>query len=123
VIICPSNPYISINPILAVPALRQALIDCRAPVIAVSPIVNGEALKGPTAKMMHELGLQVSAIAVADHYGGLIDGFVLDPADAALAPAIADLGIAPHIAPAVMTGLEDKVALAQACLDCAKSLS
>ena len=123
VIICPSNPYISIDPILAIPALRQALIDCRAPVVAVSPIVGGDALKGPTAKMMRELGLQVSAIAAADHYGGLIDGFVLDPADEALAPAIADLGIAPHIAPAVMTSLDDKIALARASLEFAASLA
>lgn len=123
VIICPSNPYISIDPILAVPALRQALIDCCAPVVAVSPIVSGDALKGPTAKMMRELGLLVSAITAANHYGGLIDGFVLDPSDEALAPAIADLGIAPHIAPAVMTNLKDKVTLARSCLDFAESLS
>ncbi|MBR46183.1 MAG: 2-phospho-L-lactate transferase [Rhodospirillaceae bacterium] len=123
VIVCPSNPYISIDPILALPALRQALIDCRAPVVAVSPIVSGDALKGPTAKMMHELGLTVSAIDAAGHYGGLIDGFVLDPADEALAPAIADLGIAPFAAPAVMTSLDYKIALARACLDFAESLA
>jgi len=122
VLICPSNPYISIDPILAIPALRQALINCSVPVIAVSPIVGGNALKGPTAKMMCELGIRVSALAIAEHYGGLIDGFVLDPSDEALAPAIADLGISPHIAPAVMESLRDKTLLAQACLNFARSL-
>jgi LPPG:FO 2-phospho-L-lactate transferase len=123
VVICPSNPYISIDPILAVPEIRQALIDCAAPVVAVSPIVGGAALKGPTAKMMGELGLDVTALSVAGHYGGLLDGFILDPADDFLAPAVADLGIAPLVAPSVMKTLDDRIALARACLDFAESLS
>ena len=86
--ICPSNPFISIDPILAVPGLRAALAACRAPVVAVSPIIGGRAVKGPTAKMMAELGSPVSARAVAEHYGGLLDGFVLDAADADEAAAI-----------------------------------
>jgi LPPG:FO 2-phospho-L-lactate transferase len=88
VVICPSNPFISIDPILAVPGMRAAITACRAPVVAVAPIIGGRALKGPTAKMMAELGLPTSACAVAEHYGSLLDGFVLDTADAAEAEAI-----------------------------------
>jgi LPPG:FO 2-phospho-L-lactate transferase len=82
VVICPSNPFISIDPILAVPGMRAAIVACRAPVVAVSPIIGGRAVKGPTAKMMAELGVPTSARAVAEHYGDLLDGFVLDHADA-----------------------------------------
>lgn len=82
VVICPSNPFISIDPILAVPGMRAAIGACPAPVVAVSPIIGGRAIKGPTAKMMAELGLPTSARAVAEHYGRLLDGFVLDHADA-----------------------------------------
>jgi LPPG:FO 2-phospho-L-lactate transferase len=89
VVICPSNPFISIDPILAVPGMRAAIAGCRAPVIAVSPIIGGQAVKGPTAKMMAELGMPTTARAIAEHYGGLIDGFVLDRADADLASDIA----------------------------------
>jgi LPPG:FO 2-phospho-L-lactate transferase len=88
VVICPSNPFISIDPILAVPGMRAALAACRAPVVAVSPIIGGRAIKGPTAKMMAELGMPASARAVAAHYGGLLDGFVLDIADADQAATI-----------------------------------
>jgi LPPG:FO 2-phospho-L-lactate transferase len=88
VVICPSNPFISIDPILAVPGIRAALAACRAPVVVVSPIIGGRAVKGPTAKMMAELGMPTTARAVAVHYGGLIDGFVLDRADADQAASI-----------------------------------
>jgi LPPG:FO 2-phospho-L-lactate transferase len=88
VVICPSNPFISIDPILAVPGMRAAIAACRAPVMAVSPIIAGRAVKGPTAKMMAELGLPATAGAVAQHYRDLLDGFVLDEADAAEAAAI-----------------------------------
>jgi len=81
VVVCPSNPFISIDPILAVPGMRAAIAACRAPVVALSPIIGGHAVKGPTAKMMAELGLETSARAVAEHYGCLLDGFVLDAAD------------------------------------------
>src|SRR5581483_3330238 len=83
VLICPSNPFISIGPILAVPAIRSALAARAAPAVAVAPIIGGRAVKGPTAKMMAELGLEPSAVAVARYYGDLLDGYVLDEADAA----------------------------------------
>ena len=88
VVICPSNPFVSIDPILAVPGMRAALGQVCAPVIAVTPIVGGRAVKGPAAKMLAELGLAVSGESVAQHYAGLIDAFVFDVADGqAPAPA------------------------------------
>lgn len=88
VVICPSNPFISIDPILAVPGMRAALMACPAPVVAVSPIIGGRAVKGPTAKMMTELGIPTTSRSIAAHYHDLLDGFVLDQADAAEADAI-----------------------------------
>jgi LPPG:FO 2-phospho-L-lactate transferase len=82
VIICPSNPFISVEPILALPGMREALAACAAPVIAVSPIFDGRAVKGPTAKIMGELGMTPSAAAVAERYGDLLDGYVMDIGDA-----------------------------------------
>ena len=83
--ICPSNPYISIDPILALPGLRAALASAlRRPSIAVSPIIGGRAVKGPTAKMMQELGLSVDVRTVAAHYGDMLIGYVIDTADAQL---------------------------------------
>ena len=114
VVICPSNPFISIEPILAVPGLRAALAATAAPVIAVSPIIGGRAVKGPTAKMMAELGLEVSARAVAERYGALLDIFVADPADAA---AVAGPRVV--AAPTLMHTLAEKTALARVVLDAA----
>ena len=116
VIVCPSNPYISIDPILAVPGVRDALCACRAPVIAVSPIVGGQAIKGPTAKMMAERGIAPSTAAIAEHYAGLIDGFVLDEADRAQAGAIAATGVTVEVTQTVMTARTEKQALARAVL-------
>ena len=81
IIICPSNPYLSVDPILAVPGMREALRASAAPVVAVSPLIGGRAVKGPTAKIMHELGIETSPQAIADHYGDLLDGLVIDEAD------------------------------------------
>ena len=116
VIVCPSNPYISIDPILAVPGVRETLAACRAPVIAVSPIVGGRAVKGPTAKMMAERGIAPGAPAIASHYEGLIDGFVLDEADRAEAAALAATGVAVEVTATLMTTRADKQALARAVL-------
>ena len=94
VVVCPSNPYLSVDPILAVPGVRAALARCPAPVVAVSPIVGGRAIKGPAAKIMEELGVEVSAAAVAARYRALLDGFVLDETDRALAGTIESAGAA-----------------------------
>jgi LPPG:FO 2-phospho-L-lactate transferase len=88
IVICPSNPYLSIDPMLAVPGVRDALANAHAPVIAVSPIIGGQAVKGPTVKIMAELGIDANTAAVAGHYRGLIDGLVLDNADASEAAGV-----------------------------------
>lgn len=123
VVLCPSNPFISIDPILAIPGLSQAVAGAGAPVIAISPIVGGAAIKGPTAKMLAELGHQVTAEAVARHYGRLLDGYVLDTADAALAPAVRGLGVEVLVAETVMTDAASKRRLAGEVLDFARLLS
>ena len=122
VVICPSNPFISIDPILATPGLRDALQAAAAPVIAVSPIVGGRAIKGPTAKMMAELGLDQSTVSVARHYQGLIDGFVLDSVDEGARAEIEAMGMAVHITNTLMNSLEDRVSLADDVLEFATLL-
>ncbi len=109
IVICPSNPYLSVDPILAVPGLRGALAN-GAPVIAVSPIVGGQAVKGPTAKIMHELGIAVNTQAIAAHYRGLIDALVIDEADAA-DRATTDVPI--MVTRTMMRTLEDRERLAR----------
>jgi LPPG:FO 2-phospho-L-lactate transferase len=84
IIFCPSNPYLSIDPILSIPGLRRQLRTMTVPKIAISPIVGGQAIKGPAAKMMNELGLPISPMTVARHFEALLSGFVLDRADADL---------------------------------------
>jgi LPPG:FO 2-phospho-L-lactate transferase len=116
VVICPSNPFISIDPILAVPGIRAALRSCAAPVVAVSPIIGGKAVKGPTAKMMVELGLPVDAAAVARHYGDILDLYVADEADA---DEVRDLGLPVAFTCTLMLSLEDREALARAVLEAA----
>ncbi len=109
VVLCPSNPFVSIEPILAVPGLRQALRDTQAPVVAVSPIVGGQAIKGPAAKMMRELGISLTASSVAARYADFLDGFVLDECDAGLAGAIPTRTL---VTRTLMRDLETKTALA-----------
>jgi LPPG:FO 2-phospho-L-lactate transferase len=113
VVIGPSNPIVSIGPILAIPGMREAVATARAPRIAVSPIVAGRALKGPTDRMLGSLGHEVSALGVARLYGGLIDRYVLDQADAELASAVAALGMEPLVAPTVMQTDADRAGLAR----------
>jgi LPPG:FO 2-phospho-L-lactate transferase len=113
VVICPSNPLLSIAPMLALAELRETLAACAAPVVAVSPIIAGRSVKGPTAKMMAELKLPVSAVTVARQYAGLIDGYVLDEADAAEARK---LDVPVMAAKTLMETLEDREALARAVL-------
>jgi LPPG:FO 2-phospho-L-lactate transferase len=116
VIICPSNPYLSVDPILAVPGVRVWLRAQGCPIVAVSPIVGGAAIKGPAAKIMAELGAPASAVGIARHYAGLVDGLVIDTVDAALAPQITAAGMAVKVAPAVMSNADDRLALARTSL-------
>jgi LPPG:FO 2-phospho-L-lactate transferase len=113
VVICPSNPFLSIDPILSLPGLREALRACRAPVVAVSPIIGGKAIKGPTAKIMAELGFPIGAAAVARHYADILDIFVADETDAA---ECATLGIPVRLTRTLMLTLGDRDALARAVL-------
>ena len=108
IVICPSNPFISIEPILAVPGLRDAIKASGAPVVAVSPIIAGQAVKGPTARMFEALGVTPSAAAVAARYGDLLDGYVMEHGDDGV-------GITPRVfhAATLMRDLADKTALAQ----------
>jgi LPPG:FO 2-phospho-L-lactate transferase len=113
VVICPSNPLLSIEPVLSLSGIRDALARRAAPVIAVSPIIGGRAVKGPTAKMMAELGLPVTAVAVARHYGQLLDGYVLDHTDAS---DNIELKIPVVPTNTLMLSLEDREALARTVL-------
>jgi len=123
IVICPSNPFVSVDPILQLPGLWQALRTTSAPVIVVSPIVAGMALKGPAAKMMDELKLPVSALAVARYYSerypDLVSGFVVDDSDSNLASAIANTGMDVAVTNTVMHSVDDKEALARFILDLA----
>lgn len=114
VVLAPSNPFVSIAPILAVPGLGQALAQSAARKIAVSPIVGGRALKGPAAAMLESMGHEVSALGVARLYSGVVDEFVLDLEDEHLAPAVASLGMMPRVLPTVMSGPRERLALARA---------
>lgn len=119
IVFCPSNPYVSIDPILSVPGLRDFLRHAKAPKIAVSPIVNGQALKGPASKMMRELGEMSSPLTVVDHLGDVLDGFVIDNADGELADAV----ILPALVTnTIMTDLPSKERLAQDILAFAATL-
>ncbi len=123
IVVCPSNPFVSIGPILALHGMTEALRAGGAPVVAVSPIIGGEAVKGPAAKMLRELGLGGDAPAVARHYRGIIDGFVIDRVDAPQAAAVEALGLACHVADTLMRDDGDRRRLAQACLDFARGLA
>jgi len=120
VVICPSNPFLSIDPILALDSFRQALINCSAPVIAVSPIIGGQAVKGPTTKIMSEIALPPTASAVANYYGELLDGFVFDKAD------VTEARSAPFpsmVTQTLMESLEDRKNLARDVLSFADELN
>ena len=122
VVICPSNPYHSIRPILEVNGMKEVLRRCGAPVIAVTPIIGGEALKGSAAKMMRELGRDVSARSVAMEYLRIIDGFVVDDQDIDLAEGIRASGIQVIGAKTIMRTIDDRIALANTVLEFAQSV-
>lgn len=119
VVFCPSNPYLSIDPLLSVPGLRRRLHALRAPKIAVSPIVGGQAIKGPAAKMMREMGKEISPLTIAQHYAGLLDGIVIDERDAHYADRF-DLPVLVTLT--LMTDLDSKQRLATRVLDFGQEL-
>lgn len=117
ILIAPSNPYLSVDPILALPEIRSAIERRTVPAVAVSPIVGGKAVKGPTAKLMGELGVPVSPAAVARHYAGLIDGMLVDERD-----GTDDIGVATSSADTLMITLADRIRVAEAALALAARL-
>jgi len=117
VVICPSNPFVSIDPILSIAGMRDALRICQAPVVAVSPIISGKAVKGPTAKIMGELSLPGGAAAVARHYREFLDVYVADEADR---DAVSDLDLPVVLAPTLMVTLADREVLARTVLAAAE---
>lgn len=123
IVICPSNPFLSIDPMLALRDLRTALTHRKSPAIAVSPIIGGNAVKGPLAKIMGEQNLEVSALGIARLYSGLIDGFMIDDTDAALAPAIEALGLKVHTSPTLMKDFAGRKRLGKRALDFISTLN
>jgi LPPG:FO 2-phospho-L-lactate transferase len=117
VVLCPSNPYVSVAPILSVPGVREALRSTAATVAAVSPIVAGEALKGPAAEMLRQLGHEVSAVSVASFYSDFLDAFVLDRSDEHLAGRVAALGVKAWVTCTVMDTPESRAELARFLLE------
>jgi LPPG:FO 2-phospho-L-lactate transferase len=119
VIVCPSNPYLSVDPILAVSDIRNALDRVTAPIVAVSPLIGGQAVKGPTAKIMAELGVPADSVAIARHYR-FIDGLIIDETDRGDAGKI-DMPV--HVTSTWMRSLEDRDRLATDCLEFAARLA
>lgn len=119
IVLCPSNPVLSIAPILALPGIRARLDARRVPIVAVSPFIGGHAIKGPAAKIMAEIGIATNAAGLVSYYGGLLDGVVIDRADAGESVA----GVALHATDTLMRGTEDQARLAAEVLAFARSLS
>jgi LPPG:FO 2-phospho-L-lactate transferase len=121
-ILCPSNPVVSIGPILALPGVRETIAQSRAPVVAISPIVGGAPIKGPADRLMRGLGVEVSARGVAQLYRGVIDGLLIDERDAALAADIEAMGIRTQVLNTIMSDAAAATRLGQAALTFAASL-
>ena len=124
IILCPSNPYLSIDPMLAVPGLRLALRAAQVPIVAVSPLIGGRAIKGPTTKIMAELGIAADALAIARHYSGLIDGLLIDEVDATpdARAALEQTGLRVGVTRTLMKTLDDRERVAQAAIELAAAL-
>lgn len=119
IVVCPSNPYLSVDPILAVEGVRAALGESKAPLVAVSPLVGGAALKGPLAKLLGELGQEVSNRAIADHYGDLLDHLIIDTADGGDAEGLRESGLCVTVTGTVMCDADDRERLARVALSAA----
>ena len=121
IILCPSNPFLSIDPILSLEGIRSGLQSVSAPVVAVSPIIGGKALKGPAAKIMKELDMPASNLSIADYYRDFLDGLVIDTADEHESRAIEKLGIRVKVTNTIMRSIQDRISLAGTCLEFALS--
>jgi LPPG:FO 2-phospho-L-lactate transferase len=121
IVLCPSNPWVSLDPILTVPGVRQAVAS--RPVVGVSPIVGGRAIKGPAAKMFQELGLKAEAYSVAEHFKDLLDGFVIDKQDHDQSEAIGNLGMQTLVTGTVMLDRAARASLAEDVMRLASTLT
>jgi LPPG:FO 2-phospho-L-lactate transferase len=117
IMIAPSNPWLSVDPLLSVPGMREALRSASAPIVAISPIVGGQAVKGPTTKLMAELGLSISNETIADHYADFLDAMLVDVRD-----GMPIVPVACAMANTLMQSLEDRARVARAALDLAAGL-
>jgi LPPG:FO 2-phospho-L-lactate transferase len=115
IVICPSNPFVSVDPILQIPGLRDRLTGLKVPILAVSPIIAGQAIKGPAAKMMAELKVPATSVAIAEYYDDLLDGFVIDVQDTSLVDQFGDLPLL--VTETVMKNADDRAALAHAVVE------
>lgn len=120
IVFCPSNPYLSIDPILSVPGLRRTIRKLPVPKVAISPIVGGRAIKGPAAKMMREMGQMISPLTVADHLDGLLDGFIIDEEDRFLAKSV---GLPVYVTDTIMSDVAARQRLAQSTIEFGRSLT
>lgn len=116
-VICPSNPYLSIDPILSIPRIKKLIQNLKKPRIAISPIVDGDSIKGPTSKIMQEMGIEVSCSSIAKHYQGLIDGIIIDQSDEAQVNNIEKMGIQVKLANIIVKTKTEKNKLAQESLE------
>ena len=119
IVICPSNPFVSVDPILALKGVRASLESRTVPVVAVSPLVGGQAIKGPLAKMLAERGMDCNNLSIADHYSGLIDHLLIDQADGAQAHEVRARGVAVTVSATVMCTAVDRARLAREALSAA----
>ena len=116
IVICPSNPFVSVDPILALEGVRESLEGRRVPLVAVSPLVGGQAIKGPLAKMLAERGMACNSLSIADHYSGLLDHLLVDHADGAQAHEVRARGVAVSVSATVMCTANDRARLAREAL-------
>jgi len=122
-LIAPSNPYLSVDPILSIDKIKQTIMQSNKPRVAVSPIIGGDSVKGPTAKIMEEMGLEVSVMTIANHYENLIDGLIIDNTDEEYIQAIESLGIRVKVSNILMQDSDDKTTLAEETIEFLNELS
>ena len=113
IIICPSNPYLSIDPILSIEKIRRSIAESKKPRVAVSPLINGQSVKGPTTKIMDELGLEANVLTIAQHYKDYVDGFVIDTSDQGYIGQIESMGIHVKLSNIMMNNDDDKKRVAE----------
>jgi LPPG:FO 2-phospho-L-lactate transferase len=119
IVLCPSNPFLSVDPILSVDGVRDALAARRVPFVAVSPLIGGQSLKGPLGKLLGELGRENSNRAIVEHYAGLIDHILIDPSDSGDAESLRAMGVSVTVAPTIMHQAADRERLARVALSAA----